>query len=157
MKRINEWTHNFSERVDGLKYTLPFSVGDYVVAHFKVQTPAIDELASQYVMKVIQNGVPIQKVDQNTRVDVLGEIVSDGIVDGDIVEGVRVQLLFHKDGVYEDAGHGYKENLPVSSLRRVDRPNNLVTKSHNPQLTQNELKRIEKNRFERKRKQYGWD
>ncbi len=157
MKPVNEWTHNFSQQIDGLDYTNPFSVGDYVVAHFNDVTDEIQTLSERYVMKVIQIGVPIKVKTHSYHIDTFGDLVDDGFTSGNTVEGVRVQLLFHKDGVYEDAGHGYKENLPVSMLRQVDPPVNRITETVSPKLDNESLRLFEKAKYESKRKKYGWD
>lgn len=157
MKKFNEWTHNFSEQVDGLEYEYPFAVGDYVITNFTSESDELRILSERYVMKVIQVGVPIQTITQLYYRDVFGDLVSQGTKKGDIVEGVRTQLLYYKAGVYGDMGHGYKENFPVSMLKKVNRPANVMVKSVMPKFDRESMQLFEKAKYESKRRKYGWD
>lgn len=158
IKKINDWTHDFSQTVDGLEYSFPFAVGDHVIMVFKSSpSTELSEISKKYIMKVIQVGVPVQIVNQNSHVDEFGDAVWAGYVTGKFVEGVRTQVLFHLGDVYEDMGHGYKENIPVASLQLVDRPANVVTKTVNESRNLQAFSAYEKLNYEQKRKRYKWD
>jgi len=157
MKKFNAWTHNYAEKIDGLVYAFPFKVGDHVVVYFKDQSDEINNLSSKFVLKVIQVGVPIKKSTQISKIDVFGDLELIGTGVEHLVEGARIQVMFHKDGIYEDMGHGYKENLPVDCLRKVERPENVITKSVQPVRDLTMLKLVEMAKYERKRKQYKWN
>ncbi len=167
IKKINDWTHDFSRTVNGLEYSFPFAVGDHVIMAFKeLQTDELFDISKKYIMKVIQIGVPVQVVNKDSHIDVFGDVSyepnwtfenDERPSPGNFVEGVRAQLLYHLGDVYEDMGHGFKENLPVSSLQLVDRPAKVVTKTVNESRNLQAFSAYEKLNYERKRKRYNWD
>lgn len=113
VSRNDLWKGSFACDVEGLEYQYPFNIGDVVYS-----TAGDEERSKRFPMKVIEVGVPVPvNVGYEKKMTPHGRQghfrTDDG---GNYVEGVRVQHVWFEG----DKGHGHKENLRTSNLKKMD-------------------------------------